>query len=49
MRLLVQDPPQRIADVAREFNVNNQTLYSHWKNNCLPLLQEIGRHFGYQP
>lgn len=49
MRLLLQKPPQRIADVAREFNVNNQTLYSHWKNNCLPLLQEIGRHFGYQP
>jgi hypothetical protein len=34
-RLLLQEPSQRIADVAREFNVSNQTLYSHWKNNCL--------------
>ncbi len=49
MRLLLQEPPQRIADVAREFDVNNQTLYSHWKNNCLPILQDIGRNFGYQP
>lgn len=48
-RLLLQQPPQRIADVAREFNANNQTLYSHWKNNCLPLLQDIGRQFGYKP
>ena len=48
-RLLLQDPPQRIADVAREFNVSNQTLYSHWKKNCLPLLQDIGRNLGYQP
>lgn len=49
MRLLLQQPPQRIADIAREFNMNNQTLYSHWKNNCLPRLQDIGRNFGYQP
>jgi DNA invertase Pin-like site-specific DNA recombinase len=48
-RLLLQEPPQRIADVAREFNINNQTIYSHWKNNCLPLLQDIGRNLGYQP
>lgn len=47
MRMLLQEPPQRIADIAREFNINNQTLYSHWKNNCLPLLQEKGRTFGY--
>lgn len=48
MRLLLQEPHQRIADISREFKINNQTLYSHWKNNCLPLLQEIGRNFGYQ-
>lgn len=47
IRLLLQQPPQRIADIAREFNANNQTLYSHWKNNCLPRLQDIGRNFGY--
>jgi hypothetical protein len=46
-RLLLQEPPQRIADIAREFNANNQTLYSHWKKHCLPRLQDIGRKFGY--
>lgn len=40
-RLLLQEPPDKIADLAREFNLNNQTLYSHWKQKCLPLLQEI--------
>ncbi|MGK7878023.1 MAG: hypothetical protein AB4426_33365 [Xenococcaceae cyanobacterium] len=43
VRLLLVQPPQRIADVARELNINNQTLYSHWKQKCLPLLQEIGQ------
>lgn len=41
MRLLLQEPPDKIANLAREFNLNNQTLYSHWKQKCLPLLQEI--------
>jgi hypothetical protein len=49
MRLLLREPPQRIADLSREFDINNQTLYSHWRNNCLPLLQDIGRNFGYKP
>lgn len=48
LRLLLQEPPQRIADIAREFNVNNQTLYSHWKQRCLPILREIGRRFRTQ-
>jgi Fic family protein len=47
-RLLLQQPPEKIADIARELDVNNQTVYSHWKKNCIPLLQEIGRRFGYQ-
>jgi hypothetical protein len=42
IRLLLQEPPQTIAEISREFNFNNQTLYSHWKQKCLPLLQEIG-------
>lgn len=41
-RLLLKKPFHKIADIAREFNVSNQTLYSHWKKKCLPLLQEIG-------
>ena len=49
VRLLLQDPPQQVADLAREFNANPQTLHSHWKKKCRPLLQEIGRNFGYHP
>jgi Helix-turn-helix domain of resolvase len=47
MRLLLENPPHKIADIARELNISNQTLYSHWKKNCLPLLREIGLNFGY--
>ncbi|QFS44261.1 helix-turn-helix domain-containing protein [Nostoc sphaeroides] len=46
MRLLLKEPPHKIADIARELNISNQTLYSHWKKNCLPLLREIGMNFG---
>ncbi|MEH2161211.1 MAG: helix-turn-helix domain-containing protein [Nostoc sp.] len=46
MRLLLEEPPHKIADIARELNISNQTLYSHWKKNCLPLLKEIGMNFG---
>jgi hypothetical protein len=42
IRLLLQESPQTIAEISREFDLNNQTLYSHWKQKCLPLLQEIG-------
>lgn len=43
LRLLLQQPPQKISQIARELEVNNQTLYSHWKQKCLPLLQEISQ------
>ena len=43
LRLLLTQPPQKISQIAREFEVNNQTLYSHWKQKCLPLLQEISQ------
>lgn len=41
-RLLLVKPSHKISNIAREFNVSNQTLYSHWKKKCLPLLKEIG-------
>lgn len=41
MRLLFEDPPDKVSEIARDLAVNNQTLYSHWKKKCLPLLQEI--------
>ena len=43
IRLLLQQPPQKVSEIARELQVNNQTLYSHWKQKCLPLLQEISK------
>jgi hypothetical protein len=48
-RLLLQEPADRIADIAREFNIKDQTLYAHWKKKCLPLLQDIARNNGYEP
>ncbi len=46
IRLLLQQPPEKISEIARELKVNNQTLYSHWKHKCLPLLQSIGEQLG---
>ncbi|MCP2731762.1 hypothetical protein [Limnofasciculus baicalensis] len=46
-RLLLQDPPDRLATLAREFDVNYQTLNKHWKRSCLKLLQEIAISLGY--
>lgn len=40
-KLLLTEPPAKISEIAREFDTNNQTLYSHWKQKCLPLLREI--------
>jgi hypothetical protein len=48
IRLILEQPPHKIADIAREFNISNQTLYSHWKNKCLPMLREIGINLGYE-
>jgi len=49
LRLLMQEPPDRVADIAREFQVSNQTLYSHWKQKCLPLLRDIGCRYTQAP
>ena len=46
IHLLLEQPPQKISSIARELKVNNQTLYSHWKQKCLPLLQEISEQLG---
>lgn len=41
-RLLLKDPPDRLSTLASDLNVNYQTLNSHWKQKCLPLLRDIG-------
>jgi hypothetical protein len=47
LRLLLQQPPDRIAQLATELEIKDQTLYSHWNKKCLPLLRAIARHYGY--
>ena len=46
---IFKDPPDKLTDIAQEFNINYQTLVSHWKRKGLPLLQTIARELGYQP
>lgn len=48
-RLLLKHPPDRLASLAREFNINYHTLNWHWKNRCIPLLRTIAQRMGYQP
>jgi len=48
LRLLLEQPPQKISQIARELGVNNQTLYSHWKQKCLPLLQSISQSINHE-
>ncbi|MGF1516131.1 MAG: hypothetical protein ACFB5Z_20875 [Elainellaceae cyanobacterium] len=45
IRLLLREPPERISTLAREFQVKDQTLYSHWKKKCLPCLFDIAQRF----
>ncbi|HBB31184.1 MAG TPA: hypothetical protein DDZ80_29805 [Cyanobacteria bacterium UBA8803] len=48
-RLLLKSPPDKLAGIAKELGIKYQTLNSHWKRNCLPLLQEVAKELGYQP
>ena len=48
-RRLLKDPPDKLSVIARELNINYQTLNSHWTRTGLALLQEIALKFGYQP
>ncbi|MBD2071880.1 hypothetical protein H6F93_30905 [Leptolyngbya sp. FACHB-671] len=48
-RLLLKHPPDRMVQLAREFEINYHTLNWHWKNRGLPLLQTIAQNLGYQP
>jgi hypothetical protein len=46
-RLLLKNPPDRLADISQEFGIKYQTLNSHWNNKCKPLLQTIVVSLGY--
>lgn len=47
-RLYLKEPPERLANIAREYNINYQTLVWHWKNKGIPLLQTIAIELKYQ-
>ncbi|MCC5632960.1 hypothetical protein LC613_36105 [Nostoc sphaeroides CHAB 2801] len=45
---IFKNPPDTLADIARECQINYQTLVSHWKLKAIPLLQEVAIQLGYQ-
>ncbi|MEH1810720.1 hypothetical protein [Nostoc sp.] len=45
---IFKNPPDTLADIARECEINYQTLVSHWKLKGIPLLQEVAIKLGYQ-
>ncbi|MEH2179047.1 hypothetical protein [Nostoc sp.] len=45
---IFKNPPDTLADIARESQINYQTLVSHWKLKAIPLLQEVAIQLGYQ-
>ena len=47
LRLLLQDPPDKLSKIARELNIEYQTLNSHWKRTGLALVKEIALKFEY--
>lgn len=52
VRLLLKDPPDKLSVIARELNIDYQTLNSHWKRTGFELVKEIGNRIakecGYQ-
>lgn len=49
LRLLLKEPPDTLAQIARELTINYHTLNWHWQNKALPLLREIALSWGYKP
>lgn len=47
-KLLLEDPPLNRRQVAKELDVPEQTVYTRWRNYCLPLLRKITIELGYE-
>jgi hypothetical protein len=47
--MIIKDPPDSFIDLAKDLDIPYQTLVSHWKRKCLPLLQAQTKIFGYEP
>jgi hypothetical protein len=44
-RIHLSIPAETVRDIANAFSLSEQTLYTHWRTKCLPLLQIIAlRH-----
>ena len=48
-RIIVKDRPDSFTQIAKDLNIPYQTLISHWKRSCLPLLQAQAKSLGYEP
>ena len=48
IRQYLKEPPDKLAALSREYNINYQTLVWHWKQKAIPLLQTIAIELGYQ-
>ncbi|EGJ32514.1 hypothetical protein LYNGBM3L_17080 [Moorena producens 3L] len=46
-RLLFKDPPEKLTHLSRELGIKYDTIISHWKRKCLPLLQKKLKDLGY--
>jgi hypothetical protein len=46
-RIIIKDPSDSFTQIARDLDIPYQTLVSHWKRSCLPILQAQARKFGY--
>jgi hypothetical protein len=47
-RVILKDPPDSFTQIARDLNIPYQTLVSHWKRSCLPILQAQAQKLGYK-
>lgn len=47
-KLLLKEPPLNRRQVAKELNISEQTVYTRWRNYCLPLLRTIAGELGYE-
>ena len=47
-RLILKEPLDKIAEIARDLNIPRTTVDSHWKRKCQPMLQNIAEDLGYK-
>lgn len=47
-KFVLEEPHDKIVKVAKDLNINQQTLYAHWTRNCRVLLLSISIEIGYQ-